>query len=119
MNKFIFDVITHDCYYDISGFNSQEELENYIGEKVPVKYNAHKELDSYLDDWLVAHDFGILESNISDYNLDEGWATISAVYCLDNKCYLLYYKELAGGNFEILKEPREVYPIEKTVVVYE
>lgn len=120
MNKFIFDLVTQDGFYDFPEFDSQEEFEEYIGEKVPVEFNDEETtIWKFEEEWKDSHNFAVVSNKVDEYDLEKSSVIRRAIYTINNKYYELYYVENPYSDPELWQEPTEVVPIEKTVTITE
>lgn len=117
MIDFIFDYIVHFDYYELPEFDSQEEMNKYFGEEVPIKYDSdYDTLEDYIDKWKKKHNFNLEENNINYYDFE--YASLTAVYSFDNKFYAFDYLDYRQNRYEIDCEPYEVEQITETVNKY-
>lgn len=118
MNKFIFDLVTQDGFYDFPEFNSQKEFEEYIGEEVPIKFDCEEAiLWEFEEEWKNSHNFAVMEDELDECDLEKSSAIRRAVYTINNKYYELYYVESPYNDFMLWQEPYEVYPVEETITI--
>lgn len=118
MNKFIFDLIIQGGWYEIPEFNSQEEFEEYIGEKVPVKFDElEQDINNFVEEWKSNHNFSVLENNLEYYDLEKGYVERVVIYTLDNKFYKIYYYAGPDLGYELRSGPYEVIPVKETVEI--
>lgn len=118
MNKFVFDLVTQDGFYDFPEFNSQKEFEEYIGEEVPIKFDCEETiLWEFEEKWKDAHKFAVLSDELYEYDLEKGYTIQEAIYTIDGKYYDLLYIRNLYDDSEVWQEPYEVYPIEETVTI--
>lgn len=117
MIGFIFDYIVHFDYYELPEFDSQEEMNKYFGEEVPIKCDSdYDALQEYVNKWIKKHNFNVEENDINYYDLEYEYASLTAVYSFDNKFYSFDYFDY-GYKYEIDCEPYEVEQITETVEV--
>ena len=118
MIDFIFDYIVHFDYYELPEFYSQEEMNKYFGEEVPIKYDSDFDiLQEYVDKWIKKHNFNVEENDINYYNFEHEYVSLTAVYSFDNKFYSFDYFDYGYERYEIDCEPYEVEQITETVEV--
>lgn len=118
MNKFIFDLVTKDGFYDFPEFNSQKEFEEYIGEEVPIKFDDEETiLWRFEEEWKDAHKFAVMSDELYDYDLEKSYTIQEAVYTIDGKYYNLLYIRSPYDEDELWQEPYEVIPVEETVTI--
>lgn len=120
MNKFIFDLVTKDGFYDFPEFDSQEEFEEYVGEKVPVKFNDEETaIWRFEEEWKDSHNFAVVSNEVDEYDLEKSSVIRRAIYTINNKYYELFYIENFYCGPLLWQEPTEVVPIEKTITITE
>lgn len=118
MNTFVIDLIVNGDWFELPCFNSQEELEKYLGEKASIDFNNEDEIFDFIDQWKKDHKFSIIYDKIDSYDLEDMYAIREVVYTLDEKYYRLYYKESYEWADELYQDPYEVTPVEKTIIEY-
>lgn len=118
MNKFIFDLIVEGEFYELPEFDSQKELEDYLGEKCPVEFDGYSDdLYEFVDKWLDKHKLSVVSSELYDYDLEKGYVIQEVVYTMDGKYYRMLYTDDINYDSEVWQEPYEVYPVEETVTI--
>lgn len=118
MIDFIFDYIVHFDCYELPEFDSQEEMNKYFREEVPIKYDSdYDTLQEYVNKWIKKHNFNVEENNINYYTFEHDYASLTAVYSFDNKFYSFDYTDYGYERYEIDFEPYEVERITETVEV--
>lgn len=119
MIDFIFDYIVHFDYYELPEFDSQEEMNKYFGEEVPIKYDSdYYTLEDYIDKWIKKYNFNLEENNINYYDFEYGYASLTAIYSFNNKFYSFDYTDYGYNRYVMDFEPYEVEQITETVNKY-
>lgn len=118
MNKFIFDLIVEGEFYELPEFDSQKELEDYLGEKCPVEFDSYSDdLYEFVNKWLDNHKLSVVSSELYDYDLEKGYVIQEVVYTMDGRYYRMFYTDSINYDSEVWQEPYEVYPVEETVTI--
>lgn len=116
MNKFIFDLIVEGEFYELPEFDSQKELEDYLGEKCQVEFDSD-DLYEFVNKWLDNHKLSVVSSELYYYDLEKGYVIQEVVYTMDGRYYRMFYTDDINYNPEVWQEPYEVYPVEETVTI--
>lgn len=118
MNKFIFDLIVEGEFYELPEFDSQKELEDYLGEKCPVEFDSYSDdLYEFVNKWLDNHKLSVVSSELYDYDLEKGYVIQEVVYTMDGRYYRMFYTDSINYDSEVWQEPYEVYPVEETITI--
>lgn len=118
MNKLTIDLVITNEWYEFPDFNSQEELNGYVGEEVPVKFNDKDGIQNFVSKWEKDHKFSIIRNTIDYYNLEAMYVIREVIFTIDEKYYRLFYKESCAYENSLYKEPIEVVPVEETIIKY-
>lgn len=119
MDKFIIDLVINYNWFELPYFNSQEELNEYMGEEVPIRFNnSDDKIYDYINQWEKNHKFSVIYDKVDSYDLEDMYVIREVVFTIDEKYYRLYYKESYENANRLYAAPYEVYPVEKTVTKY-
>lgn len=117
ISKLAIDLVINGDLFELPYFNSQEDLEEYLGEKTSINYNNEDEILNFIYKWEKDHKLAIIKEEIASYDLEKMYVAKISIFTLDGKYYRLCYRELFSYGSVLAGEPREVYPIEETIKV--
>lgn len=118
MNAFVIDLVVNGDWLELPCFNSQEELEEYLGEKTSIDFDNEDEIFDFIDKWEKEHKFSTIYNKVDRYDLEKMYAIRDVVFTLDGRYYKLYYRESYCDTNKLEQGPYEVYPVEKTITEY-
>lgn len=117
ISKLAIDLVINGDLFELPYFNSQEDLEEYLGEKTSINYNNEDEILNFIYKWEKDHKLAIIKEEIASYDLEKMYVAKISIFTLDEKYYRLGYRELFSYGSILASEPHEVYPIEETIKV--
>lgn len=126
LTKFLYDFLIKDEYnWDLeepSDYPFEVTEEDFkVTEIGRFGYTYYPKLNEKADAWLKEHNIETVSEEIIDFDLEKAYVTKRVVFSYDDKYYVFYYdySYYWDDDDPLDKELKEVYPVEKTITVYE
>lgn len=113
LTQFLYDRLAKwDCDWDMEDAEYPFEIK---------EEDTWQELEDKAEAWEKEHGLEIIEDKVIDYDLEKAYVTKRMVFKLDNHYYTFeYYYSYCWNDVDMIgEELKEVYPVEKTITVYE